>query len=220
MTGAFRELPYEDDDLDAAAQAIIEAMGVDLPVDSLQALLRRTRHVHRMVLSEWKRRNDPEWKPSRRLPLNQDGPTYDYGDMAGMGLDDVRHGDWRRVKGKWQWVDFGTGWDGWWELNWGKPPGNPGLFRGTDIAMPPLAAIYRLVNSWWRAEMGLRFHPNFTGQYAADTDAKRFPDLNAAAKIFLLIAQDAAPGLYNCDLCARVNDAYYKRLDRSFPPAD
>ncbi len=218
MTDLFRELPFEDDDLDAAAQAITEAMGVDLPVDSLQALLRRTRHAHRMVLSEFLRRNDPAWKPPRRLKDNvdPDGPDYDYGEDAGVGLDDVHHGDWRRVKGKWKWVDFGTGWDGWWKLNWGKPPGNPGLFRGTDVPAPPLVAIYHLVNRWWRAEMRLSFHPDFVCQHSAATDAKRFPDLNRAAQIFTLVAQDCDPS-YTVHLCALVNEAYYKRLDRSFP---
>lgn len=192
MTGAYRELPYEPDSVPAAIAAIIDAMGMDLPVDALGRLLRNTRHAHRMVLSDWLRRNDPTWKPPERLP---DLPgEYDYGDLAGVGLDD---------------------WDEWYRECWGRPRANPGKFRGTDIAMPPLVSIYHLVNRFWRGEMGLSFRPNFVGQEAADTDAKRFPELNAAAQIFLLVAQDAAPGLYNCDLCSRVNNAYYKRLNRT-----
>ena len=193
MTVEYREVPFEPDDLGDAAQAIIEKMCIDLPADSLEGLLRETRHVHRMVLSEWRRRNDPEWRPPRRLPRGKG--RYDYGDMAGLGL---------------------PSWEAWWRENWGKEPGNPGLFRGTDIPMPPLVAIYLLVNRYWRDVMGLPFNPDFTGQHAADTDAARFPDLNHAAQIFLLVAQDADPK-YNCDLCGRVHDAYYRKLDRRIP---
>ncbi len=180
MTGAYRELPYVSDDLYSAADAITSALEIDLPEDELRHLLRDARHAHRMVLSEWLRRNDPDWQPPRRLKDNvdPDGPDYDYGDMAGVGLPD---------------------WDDWWRECWGKAPGNPGRFRGTDIAMPPLVAIYHLVNRWWRDVMHRDFHPDFTGQHAADTDAARFPDLNIAAQAFLLIAQDAAGPQYNCE---------------------
>ena len=68
MTGTYeyREKRFEDeDDPGDAAQWIIEKMCIDLPADSLEGLLRETRHVHRMVLSEWRRRNDPEWRPPR-----------------------------------------------------------------------------------------------------------------------------------------------------------
>ncbi len=64
--------------------------------------------------------------------------------------------------------------------------------------------------------MRLDFHPDFTGRHAAETDAKRLQYLNPAAKIFLLIAQDAGRR-YNCDLCERVTDAYYRQLDRRIP---
>lgn len=190
MTGAFRELPYEDDDLDAAAQAIIEAMGIDLPSANLQRLLREARHVHRMVLSDWRRRNDPDWQPPRRLPRGEG--LYDYGETM-------------------------EGWEEWWREVWGRPPGNPGLFRGTDVAMPPLCAIYHLVNRFWRETMRLEFHPDFGALHSADTDAQRFPDLNRAAQIFLLVAQDAGGSQYDCRLCGLVTDAYYRRLDRRIP---
>ena len=192
MTGAYRELPYVPDDLYSAADAITSAMGIDLPEDELRDLLRDARHTHRMVLSEWKRRNDPEWRAPRRGPRGKG--RYDYGDMAGLGL---------------------PSWEAWWRENWGKEPGNPGLFRGTDIPMPPLVAIYHLVNRYWRDEMGLTFNPDFTGRHGGKTDAKRFDDLNRAAQIFLLVAQDAWPQ-YNSDLCERVHFAYYRQLNRAF----
>ena len=62
--------------------------------------------------------------------------------------------------------------------------------------------------------MGAPFHCDFTGRYGARTDAQRFTDLNDAARLFLLIAQDCWPG-YDCDLCSRVHDTFYRRLDRS-----
>ncbi len=211
MTGAYRELPYVPDDLYSAADAITSAMGIDLPEDELRHLLRDARHAHRLVLSEWMRRNIDEWKPPRHLPRASGVyDHYDYGEWSGLGFDDHR------------WIDRKTGkeyfgWDAWWRENWGKGLGNPGKFRGSDVPAPPLVAIYRLVNRFWRDVMRLDFHPDFTGQYAADTDAARFPDLNLAAQIFLLIAQDAGGAQYNCNLCGRVHDAYYRQLDRSFP---
>ena len=188
MTGKYeyREVPYEPDDLGAAAQWIIGKMGVDLPLASLEALLRRTRHAHRMVLSEWKRRNDPEWRAPRRLPEGE-GPSYDYGEV------------------------FTPTWEAWWKENWGKPPGNPGLFRGTDIPMPPLVAVYHLVNRYWRRVMRRTFNPDFGAQYSADTDVEVFELLKPDAQFFWLVAQDAGGSQYNCDLCGRVHDAYYKK---------
>ena len=186
-----KEVPLVEDDPRAAAQAIIEMMDMDIPLDSLEALLRRTRHAHRMVLSEWERRNVPDSQPPRRLPEGE-GPSYDYGE------------------------DFTPTWEEWWKENWGKPPGNPGLFRGTNIPMPPLVAIYHLVNRYWRRVMRRTFNPDFGAQYSADTDVEAFELLKPDAQFFWLVAQDAGGSQYSCDLCGRVHDAYYKKLNYSF----
>ncbi len=216
MTGAFRELPFDpDDSYVMAARVIIDAMGLDLDEAALVVLLRDTRHAHRMLLSDWLRRNDPEWKVPRRLPRGRG--LYDYGDDAGIGLDDVQHGDWRRVKGKWQWVDLGKGWAGWWKLNWGRARSNPGCFRGTRIAKPPLVEIYYIVNEWWRRTTGTAFFPDFRTINVKVPDAKNMPHLNPAARLLLLVAQDADPSHYNCDLCSRVHDANYRHLDTTIP---
>lgn len=74
-----------------------------------------------------------------------------------------------------------------------------------------------MTNRWWRQTTGLPFNPDFGAQYSADTDAARFQYLKPDAQIFLLIAQDAGGRRYNCDLCGRVHEAYYRQLDRSFP---
>ena len=195
MEYRYRELDVDEEPPEEAARVIIEQMGIDLPLGSLEALLRRTRHTYRMALGDWLRRNDPAWRAPRRLPRrSSDG--YDYGDMAGVGLPD---------------------WDEWWNEIWGREQGNPRLFRGTDVATPPLVSIYFMVNRWWRNTTGLSFNPNFGAQYSADTDAARFPDLKPDAQIFLLVAQDSGGRLYDCNLCGRVHDAYYRQLDRSFP---
>ncbi len=51
----YREVPLDEDDPGDAALAIIEAMAEELPVASLEALLRRTRHTYRMALGDWLR---------------------------------------------------------------------------------------------------------------------------------------------------------------------
>ncbi len=194
MTDLFRELPFDPDDVHAeAAAVIIEAMGMDLDPEALVVLLRATRHAHRMLLSDWLRRNDPEWKVPRRLPRGR--RLYDYGADTGAGLED---------------------WPAWWRSIWGRARANPGRFRGTDIAKPPLVAIYCIVNEWWRRTTGEAFRPDFRA-IASVPDIKNMPHLNDAARLFLLTAQDAGGPMYNCDLCSRVHEQNYRRLDRRIP---
>ncbi|MEE8504997.1 MAG: hypothetical protein V3S40_02125, partial [Kiloniellales bacterium] len=177
MTGAFRELPFDPDDSHVeAARVIIDAMDLDLDEKALVRLLRNTRHAHRMVLSDWKRRNDPGWQPKKRLQDNwhKDEPTYDYGKDAGVGFDEHRWIDPRSGK-----TYFG--WQAWWRENWGRARSNPGRFRGTDIAAPPLVAIYYLCNRWWRETLGTPFRPDFRAIDLKVPDAKNLPELNDAA---------------------------------------
>ncbi len=141
MTGFFREVPFDPDDSHAhAADVIIEAMGIDLDLDldldldALVVLLRETRHAHRMALSDFKRRNDPEYKVPRARPRGR--RLYDYGKDTGAGLED---------------------WPEWWRSIWGRPRANPGRFRGTRIAKAPLVAIYHICNRWWRRTTGTAF---------------------------------------------------------------
>ena len=192
MTYEYREVNVDEESTEESARVIIEDMDMEehLPRDSLAALLRRTRHVYRESLGDWRRRNDSAWRAPRRLPRREKG-GYDYGG------------------------ETMPGWDDYWRECWGRQKGNPGRFRGTDVAMPPLVYIYFLVNRWWRKTTGLPFNPDFGAQYSADTDADRFRDLKPDAKIFLLVAQDAGGRMYDCNLCGRVHDAYYRQLDRS-----
>ena len=147
----FHEIPYNAN-VDDPVDAIVEIMGqvdLDLDPDKVRRLVRDVRHVHRLVLSEWSRRNEPGWKPPRRLKdIEVDGPGYDYGDMAGLGL---------------------SSWDDWWRECWGTGKGNPGRFRdGSDVAKPPLAAIYYLCNGFWRRELGMKFWCDFRGLEIGD----------------------------------------------------
>ena len=206
----YREVEVDEEPPEEVAQWIVDQIDVDLDVDSLARLLHRTRHVYREALGDWLRRNDPDWQPPRHPKANVD-PYYDYGDMAGVGFDD-------------RWVDRKTGkeyfgWDAWYQENWGRAQGNPGRFRGTDIAMQPLVWIYFQVNRWWRDTTGRTFNPDFGAQYSADTDDARFPHLKPDAQIFLLVAQDS-DRRYNCNLCGRVHDKFYRQLDRSFKSSE
>jgi hypothetical protein len=196
VTDFFRELPFDPDDDDShveAAAVIIEAMGMDLDSADLVALLRLTRHAHRMALSDFKRRNDPAWRVPRARPRGR--RLYDYGKDTGAGLED---------------------WPAWWASIWARPRANPGRFRGTRIAKQPLVAVYHLCNRWWRRTTGEAFWPDFKHQISYRTDSERMPHLNDAARLFLLVAQDC-DRKYNCDLCSRVHDVTYRALDRRIP---
>ena len=194
MSDLFKEVPFDPDDSHAqAATVIIEAMGIDLDAAGLVVLLRATRHAHRMALSDFKRRNDPEWRVPKVRPRGR--RLYDYGDDAGAGLED---------------------WPAWWRSIWGRARGNPGTFRGTTVPKAPLLAIYILCNEWWRRTTGEAFWPDFKHQVSYRTDSERMPHLNDAARLFLLVAQDC-DRKYNCDLCSRVHDVNYRDLDTRIP---
>lgn len=184
-----RELPFDaNDSYVMAARVIIDAMGLDLDEAALVVLLRDTRHAHRMALSDFKRRNDPDWKvPKGRGPRTRN----EYGETM-------------------------SGWDEWWRSIWGRPRANPGLFRGTTVPTAPLRSVYRLCNEWWRGTTGEAFWPDFKHQVSYRTDSERMPHLNDAARFFLLISQDC-DRKYNCDLCSRVHDVTYRKLDRRIP---
>ncbi len=189
MTDLFKEEPFDDEDSHAeGAAVIIEAMDIDLDPEALVRLLRSTRHAHRMALSDWKRRNDPEWRMPKgrgRHLRNEYGETME-------------------------------GWDEWWRSIWGRRRSNPGVFLGTRIAKAPLVAIYHLCNRWWRRTTGEAFWPDFKHQISYRTDSERMPHLNDAARLFLLVAQDC-DRKYNCDLCSRVHDVNYRDLDTRIP---
>ena len=196
-----RELPFNPNDSPAqAAQLIIDKMNearieaddpretaLDLDPDALVVLLRQCRHAHRMALSDWLRRNDPEWRvPKGRGPARRN----DYGETM-------------------------EGWDEWWRSIWGRPRANPGLFRGSRIAKPPLVEVYRLVNEWWRLTTGTSFRPNFDG-IEPGPDKENMPTMNTSARLFLCVAQDCDTR-YDSFHCARVHDVTYRKLDRRIP---
>jgi hypothetical protein len=189
--GPVKEVPFDPDDSHVeAAHVIIEAMDLDLDKKALVVLLRATRHAHRMALSDWKRRNDPEWKVPRALPRGRRIHKYD---------------------------EHMEGWPEWWASIWGRRRSNPGRFRGTTVAVAPLVEIYHLCNRWWRRTLGTPYRPDFRAINVKVPDAQNMPHLNDAARLFLLVAQDAGGPMYNCDLCSRVHDANYRRLDTTIP---
>ena len=95
--------------------------------------------------------------------------------------------------------------------------GNTGRFRdGSDLPKAPLASIYFLVNSWWRRELGLKYHPEFRSlQWGQDFDPhEQLAMLKGAALFFVLIAQAVDWFNYTAERCKRVHDTCYRRLDR------
>ena len=173
--------------------------------DALRRLLRKARHVHREVASDWKRRNSTEgsqWRPRRQLEKNFDPEeraretSYDYGDDAGSG--------------------FNQSWDDWWHEIWGKGRGNPGHFREhPEIPKRPLVAVYYLVNRWWRLVLRQPFWPTFSegGLEAATKDHERLVHLGPAARFFFLVA-NKIDRRYTMDLCKKVHDDYYGKLPK------
>ncbi len=202
MTDLFKELPFDPKDLHAeGAAVIVEAMaaargkhepGLDLDPEALVALLRATRHVHRMALSDWLRRNDPAWRVPRARPRGR----RIYGADSGAGLED---------------------WDEWWAACWGRARANPGRFLGSPLAKAPLVTVYYLCNEWWRITTGTPFHPNFDGiQPGPDKD--NMLAMNPAGRLFLLVAQDC-DRRYNSFDCARVHATAYRKLPHRRPPS-
>ncbi len=170
-------------------------------MDALRWLLREAERVHHEVKSDWLRRNadeGSEWRPHKRLERNIDPDEpevpYDFGELAGEGLDD---------------------WEAWWRSIWGKKSGNPGRFRvHPDIPKPPLIAIYFLVNQWWRRVLHRPFWPDFaSGLDAADKDTERLVHLGPAARLFFLVANEVSIE-YTMDLCKKVHDDYYSKLPK------
>ena len=103
-----------------------------------------------------------------------------------------------------------------WE-NRGK--GNTGRFRdGSDMARPPLAAIYFLCNEWWRRHLG-KFHPDFRAlTWGEDfTYIEQLDMLHGPALFFMMIAQ-ACDYHYTAERCAKVHATHYKLLKRRAVP--
>ncbi len=153
--------------------------GVDLGPheDALRRLLHDAHEVYRLAMDDHATRADPD-KPRRRLQENWDPdeskPTYDYGEDAGVGLDD---------------------WDEWWQQHYHRRAGNPGTNRTSTKSSPPpvtpLHAIYTLTRRWWKATVGTPFRPTyprdpFEGDENPRTDFARF---NPAGRLFLLVAK-------------------------------
>ena len=98
---------------------------------------------------------------------------------------------------------------------------NPGRFRdGSDLPKMPLAAIYFLVNSWWRRELGLKFHPDFRPlKWDEDfTFHEQLAMLKGAALFFVLVAQSVDWFNYTAPRCKKVHDTHYRLLDRRRVP--
>ena len=98
--------------------------------------------------------------------------------------------------------------------------GNPGRFRdGSDLARAPLAALYFLVNEWWRRETGTAFWCDFRALHLGDDyeGREKLEFINAPALFFTLIAQSVDEFNYTAKRCKLVHDGNYKKLNRRIP---
>jgi hypothetical protein len=107
-------------------------------------------------------------------------------------------------------------WIQWWTEHWHRSRGRPHWFTvpghgGARMMKPPLVSIYRLCNRFFRDTLKREFFPIFKANDHAVSDVKAMPDLNAAARFFLLAAQAADPR-YTREQCKRVHDDCYGDL--------
>lgn len=113
----------------------IPLMRYDLDVDeaSYRRLVSASWLLWRVAMDDYEMRHDPD-KPKRRLQdnWNPGDIAYDYGDDAGVGLEN---------------------WDEWWEEVYRAPPG-----RRWPEAVPrvPLYEVFFLVRAWWFKNTGKR----------------------------------------------------------------
>lgn len=98
--------------------------------------------------------------------------------------------------------------------------GSVGRFRDTsDLPRAPLAAIYFLVNEWWRRETGLPFHPDF-GPLKWDEDFtphEQLALLKGPALFFCMVASAIDFRSYSARRCSLIHDGNYKKLDKRIP---
>ena len=107
-------------------------------------------------------------------------------------------------------------WVAWWVENWYRPRGRPFWFTvpghgGRKMMKPPLVHIYRTCNAFFRRVLGVEFFPIFKANDHVVSDAAAMPDLNPAARFFLLVAQAVDPS-YTREHCKRVHDDCYHDL--------
>ncbi len=155
--------------------------------DSWLRLMSAAWLVWRVAMDDHEMRHDPG-KPKRLLEANYgDEESFDYGDMAGAGLDD---------------------WDAWWAEVYYTRPGR----RHPAPSLGPLYEVYLLVREWWlgtgKSSFRLTYNADLEFRHAgvsSDSD-----DFNAPGRLFLAIAQ-ALDGRYTTSNCATVYDKWRKR---------
>jgi hypothetical protein len=171
-------------------------------VDSLHDLLVRAEKAHREALEDWLRRYSREGSEHRvyrlliknmELPEKIDfDPDYDdYESLKRGWLKDI--------------AEAQKKWEEDWQKDFGRPhkKSNPRKFHdGSGLAVPPLIAIYVLVNEWFVDDVELEFWP----QFADDGDPA-----NEAAGLFCAVAEILDHN-YTPLRCKRVHDKNYGKL--------
>ena len=183
------EVPFKDWDDDPVPSWIEAIPSLEEHEDALRWLVTASRHTYREAVSDWLRRNDPEWRLPRRLP--RVGPSV-YGADAGAGLD----------------------WGEWWREVYGRERSNPGTARTGSKSVPitPLVPVYQLMARWWPGVVGEEFNPNFRHGIEDLTASAQAATLNPAGLLFLVVAQDMAG--YSFTHCLNLHKNLSKRRRR------
>lgn len=151
---------------------------------------------------DYRRRAAPEGSP--------DKPHRDAPDRADAAEPQFDYSPWySKDEAERDWIE-------WWTEHWYRRRGRPFWFTvpghgGARMMKPPLVSIYRQCNRFFRGVLGREFFPIFKANDHAVSDATAMPDLNAAARFFLLAAQ-TVDQRYTREHCKRVHDDCYRDL--------
>lgn len=191
------------DEPDGAVGGILRQMPELTPhAASLQRLIDGLRHQYLYEYHDWLATSSAEggrYRPFRKLADNWDPDEEPVTGYDAYAAHQLTEREWRE----------------WWDLHFAKPRAangnrarNPGRFRGDKIdpplGRPPVAALYHRVNRWWRETVGTPFRPDFSGVVSAANDSDRMSEINPAARLFVLLAQEADHHL-TVDHCRRVH---------------
>ncbi len=172
---------------------------------SLNAMIDRAQVAYHREYRDWLQRNAPEgsrWRPHQRLSRNYagqpEGPVHDYGDMAGIGWENLP--SWQEVYDEEHMKPVAA--TGERRRKDGIIEAGLGDFPQRRIGTVPFYPAFHMANDWWQTHREAPFHPNFEActimpeHFAAQATSPHarawaleitIADLNAAARFWQLV---------------------------------